>query len=295
VWRFNFVLASLLLGACGGAQSAQNSRSRAAIVGGTDDPADPAVVAFVVGGLPFCSGTLIAPRTVLTAGHCANLIGKSDGYTVAFGEDASHPTRSVKVAAQVQHPQYTAEGAPYDFALLQLADPVNDIAPARLGTAPLGNQDVGRSIRHVGFGVNDESAGTGRGTKRQASYPITEVDPLIVWSGGPGEQTCDGDSGGPGFLARDGGEELAAVVSDGPNCHDAGWDGRVDVVAPWIAQTEAAWEIDAGQPVADGGAPDSSSGGCASASGSNPLGGAALIFAFAIVFLRAGEARRRLR
>ena len=88
---------------------------------------------------------------------------------------------------------------------------------------------MGAPIRHVGFGINEEAAGTGLGTKRQATYPITEVDPLIVSSNGPGQQTCIGDSGGPGFLTRSGVEQVAAVVSDGPNCHDAGWDGRVDV------------------------------------------------------------------
>lgn len=259
---------AMALAACG-APAQPTSRALQPIVGGADDPGDPEVVALLVDGWPACSGTLVSPTAVLTAGHCANLIGTSDKYAVAFGSDASQPTRRVQVVEQVTHPQYTAMGAPYDFAMLRLAQPVTDVAPAVLGTAPLSQADVGAPIRHVGFGVSDEAAGTGRGIKRTVTYAITEVDPDVVWSGGSG-QTCEGDSGGPGFLGRDGGEQLVGVVSDGPNCHDAGWDGRADLVADWVGQTAAAWAPpDAGAP--DAGPPREASpnkgGGCASADG----------------------------
>lgn len=246
----------------------------AGIVGGTDDPGDPAVVAFLQGGYPACSGALVSPNAVLTAGHCANGIGPSGSYEVAFGQDANRATRRVTVAEQALHPRYTAMGAPYDFALLRLAEPVTGIDPIPLGTAPLTAADVGAPIRHVGFGVSDEAAGTGRGTKRTATFPITQVDPLIVWSVGPGAQTCLGDSGGPGLRSRGGGEELVGVVSDGPNCHDAGWDGRVDIAVDWIDATLAAWTPDAG-PAASPmppTAPLSRSGGCSSGEGLGMLG-----------------------
>lgn len=242
------------------------------IVGGADDPSDPAVVAFVEAGYPACTGTLVAPVAVLTAGHCANGIGASTQYEVVFGSDASHPTRRVKVAEQLLHPRYTAMGAPYDFALLRLAEPVLDVAPVVLGAAPLSGADVGAPIRHVGFGVSDEAAGTGRGIKRTATFPITEVDPLIVWSVGLGMQTCLGDSGGPGLVQRDGGEVLVGVVSDGPNCHDAGWDGRVDVARDWIDATLTAWSPGAGPPDAGSAAPPSPKhGGCETGEGMGPL------------------------
>ncbi|MBS2029408.1 MAG: trypsin-like serine protease [Deltaproteobacteria bacterium] len=259
-------------------------------MGGSDDPGDPAVVAFEVAGLVYCSGALVGPRTVLTAGHCANLIGTSDKYAVDFGPDATAPTRKVTVLQQVTHPSYTAEGAPYDFALLQLAEPVTGVDPLPIATAPMTQADVGTLIRHVGYGISDENAGTGEGTKRTATYPITEVDPLIIWSVGPGEQTCTGDSGGPGFTTLDdGGEVLAAVVSDGPNCHDAGWDGRVDVVADWIVSTRAVFEPDAGPVDAgvdfhpDAGSGDSKGGGCESFGGLE-LVAIAMALAFVVRF-----------
>jgi hypothetical protein len=246
------------------------------VVGGVDDPGDPAVVAFLAAGAPFCSGTLVGPTAVLTAGHCANGLG-SVPYSVAFGSDAAHPTLAVPVSDQVLHPQYTVEGAPYDFALLHLVQPVTDVSPVPLSLQALTASDVGQLIRHVGFGVSDPAAGTGSGTKRTASYPITEVDTYVVWSGGQGEQTCTGDSGGPGLLARDGGEVLAGVVSSGPDCYDAGWDGRVDVVASWVTATIAPWTPDAGISSDAGPAsPAEHGGGCSTAGGDWTLRTAAL-------------------
>lgn len=225
------------------------------------------MVAFLADGLQFCSGTLITPGVVLTAGHCANGLGPVP-YTVAFGSDSASPTLSVPVAQQVLHPMFTTEGAPYDIALLLLAEPVEGVAPVRLCTTPLTSASVGQPIRHVGFGVSNPAAGDGSGTKRTVTYPITEVDPFVVWSGALGEQTCNGDSGGPGLITLGGIEQLEGVVSDGPDCYDAGWDMRVDVVASWITSTAATWMPDAGAHPADGGpTAEDRSGGCSTAGG----------------------------
>jgi secreted trypsin-like serine protease len=237
----------------------------AAIVGGVEDTGDPAV-SLLVEDFPACTGTLIHPTTVLTAGHSANVLGPDAHYWAAFGPNAATPTRKIKVVNQLVHPQYSGEGKDFDFALFELNEPVADIAVIPLGTTPLTAADVGRDIRHVGYGISDESAKTGRGVKRQVTYPITEVDARVVWSGGMAEQTCDGDSGGPGLLVRGGVEELVGVVSDGPNCQDAGWDGRVDVALDWIRATEARWDPDAGPPDAGPSVGPSDVGGCASAS-----------------------------
>src|SRR5207302_11132457 len=142
-----------------------------------------------------------------------------------FGSDASAPVKRVAIAEQRTHPSYTAEGKAFDFGMVRLAEAVPEFVPLTVSSAALDSSVVGKPIRHAGFGVSDEAAGTGRGTKRTATYPVTQLDPEIIWSGSATGQTCGGDSGGPGFL----GDEVAAVVSDGPNCHDAGWDGRVDV------------------------------------------------------------------
>ena len=285
-------LSAALVAACGGVEREPHLQ-RQAVVGGIADPGDPAVVAFLGGGLQTCSGSLVGPAAVLTAGHCAHALGDVP-YTVAFGSDSSHPTQSVAVAEQVLHPQYTGEGQGYDFALLHLAEPVASVAPLSLATTPLTATDVGTAIRHVGFGVSDPATGEGAGTKRQVTYPITQVDPLVVWSGAAGEQTCTGDSGGPGFITRGGVEQLAAVVSDGPDCYDAGWDGRVDGVAPWIEITIAGWIPDAGPAGGRVVTSKKQAGGCGSAEGGNAVAlAAALGFALNLTLRRQDRKRAR--
>jgi V8-like Glu-specific endopeptidase len=231
--------------------------SRQAIVNGVNDPGDPATVALLSSGSAFCSGTLIAPHTILTAGHCIG--GTISGRSVDFGPDIGHAVKQIPYADQKKHPRFTAEGAPYDFGLVRLQDAVFDVSPVSLNRAPLAQSLVGHDTRHVGFGRNNENAtgATGLGTKRQATYPITQITDMLVYSGGAA-QTCSGDSGGPGFFTDPvtHQEVEISVVSDGPNCHDIGWDMRVDVGADWIDATLAQWDPDAGHRTDAGPAPD---------------------------------------
>jgi V8-like Glu-specific endopeptidase len=245
----------LLAGCAGPALSSIEQGIR----GGSDDAGDPAVAALVLAGTdPYCTATLVAPHTLLTAGHC-----DLTDMTAAFGADASAPAQSIAVTDAVEHPMYTQEGAPYDFALMKLASDPTGVEPVTLNGSALGSADVGAPIRHVGFGVTDDTAKTGEGTKRTVTYPITEVDPLLVYSGATGEQTCDGDSGGPGFV----GDALAAVVSDGPNCDldQPGYDDRVDAVEDWIIAQTSSWDS---SPKFDNRSDDS---GCAGAISPWPL------------------------
>ncbi len=214
------------------------------MVGGEDDPGDPAVVALLLGGFPTCSGTLIGKRTVLTAGHCDIELGVR--VTAVVGADVDHGD-VFDVVEWARHPDYSGEGNDFDVALARL-DRDADPAPLSLSRHALADADVGAALRHVGFGVADEASGDGRGTKRTVTYPITQVTPTLVFSGAAGEQTCDGDSGGPAlFVDDDGVERIIAVVSDGPNCHEDGWDARVDSAEPFVDDTVARFE-DAAQP-----------------------------------------------
>jgi hypothetical protein len=122
-------------------------------------------------------------------------------------------------------------------------------------------------IRHVGFGVSNEATKAGAGHKRTVSYPMTRITDVLVYSGAPGKQTCDNDSGAPGLVRDpDGIERIAGVVSDGPSCHEDGWDGRADLGAlqSFVADTRASW--DSAVSTADSGTSGDSSkstgGGC---------------------------------
>lgn len=217
-----------------------------AIVGGTLASGDPAVVVLAVnsGGLQeYCTGTLIAPKTVLTAAHCINAYGPGNFYVVGFGSSIGALTKTVPVAQQVKNPSYN--GNAFDFGILRLAQPVTNVTPIPINDVALTTAaDVGRPIRHVGFGITNAS-GVGGGVKREVTYNLRQVARYTIESGASGRQTCSGDSGGPAFMVMPGSaqEKLVGVVSYGDqNCVVEGWDGRVDVVASWIRTTMGAWE-----------------------------------------------------
>jgi len=147
----------VVLGAC----SALGERQEA-VIGGDVDDGDPAVVSLAVGDSSLCTGTLVSHWSVLTAGHCL-----LDG-DVVFGTDVTAPVKRIAVAASARHPLYSAEGAPYDLALVTLKEPAS-ATPVRLDLDPFGDGDVGTPMRHVGFGVTSDATGMGRGTKRTVS------------------------------------------------------------------------------------------------------------------------------
>jgi len=222
--------------------------SEAAIVGGTLASGDPAVVALVVnagGGRyeEYCTGTLIAPRTVLTAAHCIEAYGAGNFYVVGVGSTVAGLTKVVSVAQQIAHPSY--RGGAWDFGVLRLAQPVVGVTPIPMNEAPMTSSLVGRPIRHVGFGITNPATQGGSGVKREVTYNLRQVLQYTVESGATGKQTCQGDSGGPAFMVLPGesSEKLVGVVSYGDqDCAYEGYDGRVDVVAPWVRTQMAAWE-----------------------------------------------------
>ncbi|MEM8655258.1 MAG: trypsin-like serine protease [Pseudomonadota bacterium] len=92
-------------------------------------------------GRGFCSGTLVAPNIVLTAGHCARAGTPDDpDAQLQFLAGAFNDTVVVRrrIIEQVPHPTYFASGhhsPDHDVGLWVLDTPVTDITPLPLGAA----------------------------------------------------------------------------------------------------------------------------------------------------------------
>jgi len=179
-----------------------------------------------------CSGTLIAPRVVVTAAHCTD--GKSiSGFTVIFGSDIHGSTQQRSVSDLWQHPGFVISHNPQDplalndISLLRLS---ND-APGGITPIPylpaayaLTNEDVGIALTFVGFG-KDENGHVGRKLMLTGSLSMVCDGPgNCTWNGavvGPhfiGFQEseggpCSGDSGGPALVERYGQSYVAGLAS----------------------------------------------------------------------------------
>jgi MYXO-CTERM domain-containing protein len=174
----------------------------------------PSVVALRdAGGSQFCTGTLVHPRLVITAGHCVEPTTGLSPSSVAFGEDADAPAGVAEVEHCAWHPEYefTVTGAEQhvfnDVAYCVLAEPVEGlpIVPVAIGCeADAREPDAAATI--VGFGasaggvVGGQPWAEGTGRKRWTTQTIQSIDDAnakAIVAGDAGNSACLGDSGGP--------------------------------------------------------------------------------------------------
>jgi secreted trypsin-like serine protease len=220
-----------------------------AIQGGARDAHDPAVGLVWLRGGGFCSGTLVAPDVVLTAGHCVE--GPVAGFYTGVGRGAPGLGRAPiaglvkhRVIDQAAHPTYQSVGTcpnpTFDVALLRLEKPITATRPLPIAEAP---PRAGATCRTVGYGEHE--AADGRVTveqRRAATERVMAVEATAIRVERKSGIVDHGDSGGP--LVCDG--RLAGVTScgndgSGPG-HREAYHARVDAVGDWIAQTVAGWQ-----------------------------------------------------
>lgn len=188
------------------------------IVGGTRQPTSLSLSAAqlmaVVGlaeGSSFgadCSGTLIANRVVLTAGHCTEGVPATD-FQVLFGQDDENPVLAVGVTQKTEH-------SIQDLTLLTLAtDPTTQIAvqPIPIFRGTLNSSHVGRTIEAAGYG-DTETFDTGRYFVA-VDIEVVETDTFGI-NGGGVQGVCYGDSGGPALMvAPEGDVRVIGEISEG--------------------------------------------------------------------------------
>jgi len=198
-----------------------------------------------------CTGTLIAPDVVLTAGHCIDarpyeVVIDSVDYGQAGGE-------RIRVAWSRAYPNWPQR---YDVGVLVLEQPATFAKPRVVTSACTTRALLARDsmVEIVGFGLVTPEGLDNNTRLHQATVPVTDptctLDPACnaaiaprgeFMAGGHGVDSCFGDSGGPVYIdTRDGhGHALVGLVSRGlalpaAPCGNGGVYVRVDKVISWV-------------------------------------------------------------
>lgn len=236
------------------------------IIGGTPATAYPEAAVIDIdrgptGGYWACSGTVIAPRAALTAGHCVD--GHKSWNVYAHNE--------MRVASSAITYDWAENGAEtvnplhHDLALVFFDAPITLAAYPTIPTGPVAD---GTQALNIGRILN--------GTFTSSSYQAPATVRSAFWIGYPFDYTSadviqSGDSGGAVMVA--GTHQLIAVNSGAGSSFQV--LARTDLLSSWIkaqvaAHAPAAPAPDAGAPApdagppADSGAPPPPKAGCAS-------------------------------
>jgi len=228
-----------------------------AIVGGGAPQAEGvgrAVVTIVGSRGNFCTGSLVAPKVVLTAAHCVQPGAEYRIVNYGSSQPELQNVRSVAIHPAFNMASMQAHRATADVALLQLEQPPKGRVPAVLGmpTIPIA---IGGRFTIAGIGVTVRGDGKSGGTIRVAGLVVSGkpgtlqirlVDP-VGQGVREGLGACTGDSGAPVFEDKPSGPAVIGVVSwsTGPN-GSAGCGGITGVTPltlyrDWILQIARQW------------------------------------------------------
>jgi endonuclease G len=206
----------------------------------------------------FCSGTLIAPNVVLTAGHCTGI----EIQRVLLGSSSINDPEAevIGVRTVLRHTGYQADPVFANDLCLLVLERGATIAPAPLATRQ--QLATAAGVHLVGFGYNDPVRPHGFGIKRHVEVAITALQraahddlshdatrygfhtdyEFVAGRKQLGRDSCNGDSGGPAYVFVQGRFALAGVTSRSTEdaarpCGDGGIYVRPDRFTDWICDT----------------------------------------------------------
>lgn len=228
--------------------SDENVQSLEKVINGQAEFGEPETVALGYGQnrRGGCTGTLIAPRTVLTAAHC--IFTQDRGYQVptVIGVSTNGSFNEViEVIDYAMHPSWTgavtdaALERGVDIAILYLAYSPS-VRPIMVDRTPPQNR-IGEVGKIVGFGRTDAMDKRSGGTKNSVNLRINGVVGSnrslleLVSTDGMVRGSCHGDSGGPFFIGSGAQRVVSGVTSYGTStCDGASIYVSTAFFATWI-------------------------------------------------------------
>ena len=255
----------LSLAHCGGPIAPEaTSRTQERIVTGADVDAGDSPVLFVNGPEGFCTAVLIAANLVATARHCVATLAEGAESCTPAGElapgsvggalGADNAPGSIYFYASSRATAGVGKGTPDaigaqifstqspsacrdDLAFVVLDRPFSAAQPiaVRLDTSTA----TGEMVKVYGYGLTDQPAAaialrvrgdaTIVGVGPSVATDLTQAAPVRSVRVGPGEVTCNGDSGGAIIALSTG--ALVAIVSAG---------AQASALAPYCAPSSVA-------------------------------------------------------
>ncbi len=272
-------LAVLILAAT--ATAASSPKATASVIGGHNATiAEYPSLAFIEGVQATagyaCTGTVVAPRVILTAGHCVEDIESSSIVepkliAVATGVSnlqAIQRAQISQVERVLAYPGFDPTQLHGDAGLLILTAPVSAPPIALATSADAALYEPGDQLTVAGWGIDNRSTGHAPNQLQAATVPIQEASKCREETRrfypffDPSRQvcaldsphfkitTCHGDSGGPAIATRADGTpvELGVTSLGDGSCNPASPAvfTRVDQISSWVQSWIDA--VEAGAP-----------------------------------------------
>ena len=252
----------------------------APVIGGSDAPQGmwPATAAILYGSASNpgsansdpqdsfeCTGVLVAPNVVLTAGHCVPGVDDGEGYIgdltgvlIGAASLADPSAGQLIVATNSDISAYPNSMTTIDIGIIKL-ETASTLTPAPIADGWAKFDIVnGAKVEFVGYGAVNSSGSMYIPQEQEAQSTITDYDCSMssgcrpgampdgeLGAGGSGIDTCPGDSGGAMYLLTSYGTFVAGITSRGYDtntldCSQGGIYARPDKIVAYIEQQTGA-------------------------------------------------------
>lgn len=185
-----------------------------------------------------CTGVIIAPHFILSAGHCANYFKGGHIYFGLVADEETAITYNIKNVTR--HPQYCdscmyngeklAKGN--DLSIIEFAENL----PEGFEPVPLAEIDkaiVSETVYLSGYGLNEQNIYDK--VLKVTQVPISLVGDSEFMTDEKESGSCNGDSGGPAFIQENDKLILVGITSRGDNfCRKNGVYTIPAAHAKWI-------------------------------------------------------------